>query len=277
MNKVFMVGRLVTDPSEFVTSNGIIQSRLTLATNDNWNKNETYFFPCISWQSIALYINKNFKKGDMVAIDGKLIRRSFINKEKKKVFLIDIVIESIKKISNSNISHELYDIDQIDNESHFSSENNNKHDTKKNNFLDNNQNINETLENNKKNEDLVDIKDFEAFNKKLEELEFENAKFDFLNSKTETNVDSTNKINVDLKSDKSNFYDNKNDMIFDVSEFDLNENQKINVDMFSDSSNVEPIELENENLVKKQEEKNTFIDDPFSLTEIDEFDFNKEK
>ena len=102
MNKVFMLGRLAQDPQQFVTQNGITQSRISVASSDNWNKNETYFFPCVAWQSTANFINAYLHKGDLVAIDGKLIRRSYVSKEGKTVYVIEVVIESIKPLYTKN-------------------------------------------------------------------------------------------------------------------------------------------------------------------------------
>lgn len=101
MNKVFLAGRLASDPQQFVTQNGITQSRISIACSDNWNKNETYFFPCVAWQSTANYINTYFKKGDAVVMDGKLIRRSYVSKEGKTVYVMEVVIETIKHFGNS--------------------------------------------------------------------------------------------------------------------------------------------------------------------------------
>lgn len=96
MNKVFLAGRLASDPQQFVTQNGITQSRISLACADNWNKNEAYFFPCVAWQSTANFINTYLKKGDSVVVDGKLIRRSYVSKEGKTVYVMEVVIETIK-------------------------------------------------------------------------------------------------------------------------------------------------------------------------------------
>lgn len=104
MNKVFMVGRLAGDPQQFITKNGITQSRLSIASSDNWNRNETYFFPCVAWQTTANYINTYLKKGDLVAIDGKLIRRSYVSKEGNNVYVMEVVIETIKPLSSSKTS-----------------------------------------------------------------------------------------------------------------------------------------------------------------------------
>lgn len=96
MNKVFLAGRLATDPQQFVTTNGITQSRVSIACTDNWNKNESYFFPCVAWQSVANFINTYLKKGDPVVVDGKLIRRSYVSKEGKTVYITEVVIETIR-------------------------------------------------------------------------------------------------------------------------------------------------------------------------------------
>lgn len=112
MNKVFMVGRLAQEPQQFVTQNGITQSRISIASSDNWNKNETYFFPCVAWQSTANFINSYLHKGDLVAVDGKLIRRSYISKEGKTVYVIEVVIESIKPLSSKNNNVDVSSIDK---------------------------------------------------------------------------------------------------------------------------------------------------------------------
>lgn len=119
MNKVFLAGRLASDPQQFVTQNGITQSRLSIACSDNWNKNETYFFPCVAWQSTANYINTYFKKGDAVVLDGKLIRRSYISKEGKTTYIMEVVIETIKHFGNSRKSG----IDQVNSTNYSSRQN----------------------------------------------------------------------------------------------------------------------------------------------------------
>lgn len=100
MNKVFLVGRLVEDPKPFTTKNGSAQSRITIATQDNRVKTESYFFPCIAWQNSANFINTYLKKGDLVAIDGKLTRRSFTSKDGKTAYVTEIVIDAINSIGS---------------------------------------------------------------------------------------------------------------------------------------------------------------------------------
>jgi single-strand DNA-binding protein len=98
MNKVSMIGRLTDNPQQFVTNNNVQQAKITIATTDNKNRNESYFFPCVAWQTTANYINTYLKKGDLVFIDGHLTRRSFLNKEGKQSSITEIIIDSINLI-----------------------------------------------------------------------------------------------------------------------------------------------------------------------------------
>ena len=100
MNKIFIVGRLVSDPQPFVTQSGRLVSNITIACADNTNKNETYFFPCVAWQTPAKFINTYLKKGDSVVVDGKLIRRSYVSKDGKNVYVTEIIIDLIKLVSS---------------------------------------------------------------------------------------------------------------------------------------------------------------------------------
>lgn len=162
MNKVFLAGRLASDPQQFVTQNGITQSRISIACADNWNKNEAYFFPCVAWQSTANFINTYLKKGDSVVVDGKLIRRSYVSKEGKTIYVMEVVIETIKPFGFRK-NNEANDIN-----SNFSKNNNNKqqHETfdssefeelLKAAEVENNSNVNDFNKQVENEEDVVDL------------------------------------------------------------------------------------------------------------------------
>ncbi|MDR0985842.1 MAG: single-stranded DNA-binding protein [Mycoplasmataceae bacterium] len=101
MNKVFLVGRLVANPEPYTTKAGDQQARITIATADNVKRSESYFFPCVAWRNTANFINTYLKKGDLVAVDGKLTRRSYITKEGKTAYVTEIVIDQINSILKS--------------------------------------------------------------------------------------------------------------------------------------------------------------------------------
>lgn len=107
MNKVFLVGRLAADPVASTTSKGNPQSKITIATSSNRQKDETYFFPCIAWSQPANYINTFLKKGDLVAVDGQLRRTSFVSKQSgQTVYSTDIVIDAINSVGSRKQNNE---------------------------------------------------------------------------------------------------------------------------------------------------------------------------
>ena len=99
MNKVFLVGNLTADPAPKQTSTGKTLVNFTIACNDNiQGKDHTNFFNCVAWNNQANYLSSYVKKGDTLAVDGKLNRRSYVNKEGKNVYVVEIVVDSLKTI-----------------------------------------------------------------------------------------------------------------------------------------------------------------------------------
>ena len=99
MNKVFLVGNLTADPIPKQTTTGKTLVNFTIACNDNiQGKDHTNFFNCVAWNQQANYLASYVKKGDTLAIDGRLNKRSYINKEGKNISLIEIVVDSVKTI-----------------------------------------------------------------------------------------------------------------------------------------------------------------------------------
>ena len=103
MNKVFLVGNLTADPVAKTTSTGKVLVNFTVACNDNIQaKDHTNFFSCVAWNNQANFISSYVKKGDTVVIDGKLNRRSYVNKEGKNVYVTEIVVDNVKTINRKN-------------------------------------------------------------------------------------------------------------------------------------------------------------------------------
>ncbi len=106
MNKVFLTGYLGQDPEfrEFESrdnNSGSSLAKISVAVYDARNSKESYFIPCVAWNNTAVYISKNLEKGSFVAIDGRLIRRSYLNKEGNKVYIMEVVIDQIKNYGKS--------------------------------------------------------------------------------------------------------------------------------------------------------------------------------
>ncbi len=85
LNKVFLTGRLAADPDIRYTPNGAQVAQFRIAVNrsyktkDNPNdwQQDTFFITIITWNRLAEKVEKNFKKGDLVLVEGRLNIRSY--------------------------------------------------------------------------------------------------------------------------------------------------------------------------------------------------------
>lgn len=99
MNKVFLVGNLTADPVAKTTTTGKILVNFSIACNDNiQGKEHTNFFNCVAWNQQANYLSTYVRKGDTLAVDGRLNKRSYVNKDGRNVNITEIVVDSVKTI-----------------------------------------------------------------------------------------------------------------------------------------------------------------------------------
>ena len=105
MNKVCLVGRLTKDPTcEYVnTNNGsVARARFTVAVDRSFNSgnqdgNRTAdFISVVAWRKQAENIAKFQKKGNQVAIDGRLQVDSYTGKDGNQVWSTYVVADSIQ-------------------------------------------------------------------------------------------------------------------------------------------------------------------------------------
>ena len=104
MNKVCLVGRLTKDVELRVNDNNIPSARFTLAVNrKHKNANGEYeadFISCVAWRERAELINKHFGKGSQIGIEGHIQTGSYDKEDGSKVYLTDVIVDSISFIGN---------------------------------------------------------------------------------------------------------------------------------------------------------------------------------
>lgn len=88
LNSVTIMGRLTSDPELRTTSNGAKLVRVRVAVERDRGskdgKKETDFIPIVAWRGTAEFLAKNFKKGQLVIVCGRLESRSWTDKEGNK-------------------------------------------------------------------------------------------------------------------------------------------------------------------------------------------------
>ena len=99
MNSFSGVGRLTRDP-EIRVSNNENQTkvaRFSIAINRRFKKEnepEADFINCVAFGKTAEFIEKFFKKGMAIGINGRIQTGSYTNKDGVKVYTTDIAVEN---------------------------------------------------------------------------------------------------------------------------------------------------------------------------------------
>ena len=120
MNKVCLVGRIVKDPTcEYVnTNNGsVARSRFTIAVDRSFassnqdGRNTADFISIVAWRKQAENIAKFQKKGNQVAIDGRLQVDSYTGRDGNTVWSTYVVADSIQFLDRKgdNVSNGNFD------------------------------------------------------------------------------------------------------------------------------------------------------------------------
>ena len=81
MNKVVLMGRLTRDPELRATSTGRNVCQFSIAVNRNFTnangEREADFINCVVWDKQAENLVKYQKKGNQIAVDGRIQTRNY--------------------------------------------------------------------------------------------------------------------------------------------------------------------------------------------------------
>ena len=97
MNKVILMGRLTREPEVRYSqsSEPVAVARYTLAVSRRMKKNgeqEADFIPCVAFGKSGEFAEKYFRKGQMVAVTGRLQVRSW-DKDGERRYTTEVIIE----------------------------------------------------------------------------------------------------------------------------------------------------------------------------------------
>ena len=85
INSVVIQGRLARDPEVKTTQSGIAVANFTVCWSDKHKETETQLFIfCRAWRGTAEFIEKYFKKGQEIAVEGRLITEEWEKDGEKK-------------------------------------------------------------------------------------------------------------------------------------------------------------------------------------------------
>lgn len=105
MNKVILIGRLAVDPTIRYTQSGTAVANYSLAVNRKFTKDgerEADFITCVAWNKTAEFIANYFKKGQEMALEGRLQVRSYETDEGQKRWVTEVVVEQVEFVGSKN-------------------------------------------------------------------------------------------------------------------------------------------------------------------------------
>ena len=106
LNRAVLVGRLTKDPEFRTTPSGVDVSTFTLAVNRNFkNKDgeqQADFINCVVFRKQAENVKNFLSKGSLAGVDGRMQSRSYENKEGQRVYVTEVVCDSVQFLEPKN-------------------------------------------------------------------------------------------------------------------------------------------------------------------------------
>ena len=100
LNHIVIMGRLTRDPELRRTGNGTAVTSFSLAVDRDYapkdgGERETDFIDCVAWRQTGEFVSKDFTKGRMAVVSGRLQIRSWTDKDGNKRRTAEVVADNV--------------------------------------------------------------------------------------------------------------------------------------------------------------------------------------
>src|SRR5262245_50722240 len=108
-NKVQLIGNIGSDPEVKNLQGGKKVVKLSLATNDSYKNasgeriKETQWHNLVAWNKTAERVEKYLRKGSKIVVDGKILNRSYIDKEGNKKYTTEILVNDLLMLDTQKV------------------------------------------------------------------------------------------------------------------------------------------------------------------------------
>lgn len=109
MNEVVFVGRIVNQVvlRQTTSGNEVVNNSIAVRRQRR-NKEGNYdvdFIPFTAWNQHARILDQYVKKGDQIALKGRMISRSYVDKDKTTRYVVECVVETLTLLNNNTTSN----------------------------------------------------------------------------------------------------------------------------------------------------------------------------
>jgi single-strand DNA-binding protein len=113
LNRVILIGRLTRDPELRYTPSGTAVASFAIANNRTYavsgeKKEQVSYFDCIAWSKLGEIITEYCKKGQRIAVEGRLQQRRWEDQENNKKSKIELVVENFQFLTGKGGGDESY-------------------------------------------------------------------------------------------------------------------------------------------------------------------------
>ena len=100
MNKVILLGRLTKDPDvRYTQTTNTLVASFTLAVNRRFVKQgeerQADFINIVAWNKTGEFVSKYFKKGQQIAVVGRLQTRSYQDNNNQTRYVTEVIAEEV--------------------------------------------------------------------------------------------------------------------------------------------------------------------------------------
>ena len=100
INRVILVGNLVSDPTFATSTNGISLCKFTIAVQrkfkNNSGESEADFINIITWRGIADNCSKYLHKGNKVGVVGSIQTRNYDAQDGTKRYVTEVIADEVE-------------------------------------------------------------------------------------------------------------------------------------------------------------------------------------
>lgn len=110
INRVVLVGRLTRDPEMNVSQSNVAVTKFNLAVNRPFTSKDgeqsADFINIVCFRKQAENVNQYVKKGSLVGIDGRIQTRNYENKDGQRVYVTEVVADSVQFLEPKGTNNE---------------------------------------------------------------------------------------------------------------------------------------------------------------------------
>lgn len=108
INRVILIGRLSNDVDLRYTPSGAAVAKFGLAVGgrpNRENQDSVSFFNIVVWNKTAEFCGQYLKKGDRIAIDGRLEQRSWTAQDGTRRSVVEIITDRVESLGSAGMAY----------------------------------------------------------------------------------------------------------------------------------------------------------------------------